>query len=84
MRVVPDKRAHTQQIAKQRKRLYDDNKIMGNKQGPKRLLIDCHDSSMMSYDKEMNRNAYASKDNKETHESTSGVPLEFRRNQITP
>ena len=67
MRVVPDKRAHVQQIAKQRNRSYDDNKITGNKQSPKKLLIGRHDSSMMSYDKEVNVNAYMLRDNKETH-----------------
>ena len=80
MRVDPDKHAHAQQITKQRKRSYDDNKITGNKQSPKELLIGRHDSFMMSYDKEVNVNAYMSRDKKETHESTNGVPLEFRRN----
>ena len=47
----------------QRKESYNDNQITGNKQSPNILLIDRHDSSMMSYGKEMNRNAYASKDN---------------------
>jgi len=84
MRVDPDKYAHTQRIAKQGKGLYNDNKIMGNKQSPKKLLIGRHDSSMMSYNKEVNGNTYASKDNKETHESTSGVLLGFRRNWIIP
>jgi len=80
VRVDPDKRAYAQQIAKQRKRSYDDNKITGNKQSPKKLLIGCYDSSMMSYDKEVNENAYTSRDNKEAHESTSGVSSGLRRN----
>jgi len=82
VRVDPDKRSYAQRIAKQRKESYDDNKITGNQQSPKKLLIDRHDSSMMSYDQEVNGNTYMSKDKKETHESTNRVPLEFRRNWI--
>jgi len=60
MRVDPDKCAHAQRITKQRKQLYDDKEITENKQGLKKLLIDHHDSSMMSYNKEMNENTYTS------------------------
>ena len=67
-------------ITKQRKKSNVDKKITGNKQSPKKLLIDRHDSSMMPYDKKMNGNAYASKDKRETHESPNGVPSEFQRN----
>ena len=77
MRVDPDKQTYAQRITKQKKKLYHDNEITGNKQSPKKLLIGRHDSSMMSYNKKVNGNTYVLKDNKESHESTNRVLLGF-------